>query len=121
MLILGGVFAILIGLFLFCIRYRSIIGGTLCKATVVRCELAPGGRLVVCNLIVRFDYKGKHLEKPVSLRSTLFPRRQMGKEFYIYYNEKYPNLVASRRGLSDVYWLGLIAIGLILIFGTFHS
>jgi len=115
-----GVFAIFIGLFLFYIRYRSIIGGTLCEAKVIRCDIAHGGRLLAYNLIVKFDYKGKRLQLPVSLRNTFAPRRQIGREFLVYYNERYPDFVTSKRSLSDIYWLGMIAAGLILIFGAFQ-
>jgi len=110
----GAVF-ILLGLFFLYHKYRIIFGGTPHKATVIRCEMMPGGRGSYVP-IVRFNHGSKRLEKPVAVTAIFFfPRRQVGKVYSIYYNARHPKFVA-RRGLRwDLLSIFFIVAGVIMI------
>ena len=112
---ISGLFFILIGLWLFYMKYRIIIGGTRLKAKVIQCDDAPGPGGYYA-LVVAFKYKGERLQKPLATLTTLFPRRYIGKVIDVYYNEKYPRTVSDKRIIRDVGVLALIIAGLVVIF-----
>ena len=109
-----GVPIILLGLWMFYMKYRSIVRGVRCKAKVVECPPTYGGN----TYIVEFDYNGECLQRPLLLRSTLFPRRKIGKEMNVYYSARYPNFVSSIYLPSDVLVLAIIALGLFVAFNA---
>ena len=115
-----GACIILIGLFLFYMRYRPMIGGNLYKAKVVMCITSPTANFLSYQLIVDFNYKRKRLRLPVLFRTTFFPDRHIGKILLVYYNEKCPSYVTGKRKVADVFLLCFIASGLVFILGNFH-
>ena len=107
-----GVPLVLLGVWLFYMKYRSIIGGTRCKAKIIASLPNRGGDIFV----VAFYYEGEHLQKNLFFWNTLFPRRHIGKELYVYYNDKYPSSASCMRVSADVFILFILILGVFLAF-----
>jgi len=96
-------------------KYRVIVGGTPCMAQIISSYLAPGGRGMYA-FMVAFEYKAQRLEKPLAFWIKFFQRKQIGKRFSIYYNEKYPRDVVSRRHVAaEICAVCFIAMGLLFL------
>jgi len=108
-----GVPFILLGVWILYMKYRVIVGGTRCMAQITRSYFAPGGKGMHA-FMVAFEYKAKRLEKPLSFWIKFFQRKHIGKRFNIYYNEKYPKDVVSRRHVeAEIYAFFFIAMGIL--------
>jgi len=115
---------ILIGLLMLCRKYRVVIGGTICMATIARVQVdSSGGRFPASPLCtVRFMYNEELFHKPSDIISYFKSKKKLlGKNVLVYYNVKFPKSVA-RKGLTavDVYSFLLILIGVVTLFFRFN-
>ena len=92
--IIGGTLFLFAGLAIFYSRYKIIKGGTLYNAKFDRFDYpsARGGAII----FVSFICEDKLLTKPITSKWAIFPSFHKGREYKIYYNERYPNAVAER-------------------------
>ena len=115
-----GVFFLAIGSFLLFSKYRTVVGGTLCNARVVRCDFGSTSRGITSYaLIMGFTYNGEYLEKR-SWSSTFSPRKAIGKQYLIYYNPKHTNYVVCKGFGLEILALLLVLLGS-LFFVTFFA
>ena len=111
-----GIGAILGGLSHFYLKYRIIIGGTLCEAITTR-YVPFTSFSAYSNMVVGFDYNGEWLEKPTTTLRLHTPEKNIGKIIYIYYNEKYPDDVYHKRKIAtivDLFVLAFLIVGVLI-------
>ena len=115
---------ILLGLWMLCRKYRIVIGGTICTATIAHVQVdRGGGRFPAPPLCtVRFTYNEELLHKPSDIISFFKSKEKLrGKNVSVYYNERFPKSVA-KKGLTTVetYSFLLILIGVVALFFRFN-
>lgn len=116
MFIIVGVILILSGAVAIYAKYRVVIGGTIYKAEVIRCEyLSRSKGITQYKYIMGFTCDDKYLEIP-SLNSTSSPEKNIGKRFFIHYNYKHPQYVVNRSVGIDLIFLSFIVFGLLALF-----
>jgi len=107
---------ILMGLFFFYRKYRTIIEGTVCEAEVISYFYQRAGRGGVYRYTVQFFYNDRHLVLHSDLWVFFFPKRKLGKTFSVWYSGRYPNQVWRRSfTANDVASLFFIAGGIAMI------
>jgi len=111
-----GVMLILCGLGFIIQKYRIVIGGTAIQAKVIHFEDIPTARGIDAHRhVVGFTYAGNYLEKPTR-SNAFFPKKQIGRNISVYYNEKYPTYVIKKGMGTELGALFFILFGLLLLF-----
>jgi len=106
----------LTGLLLLYTKYRIVIGGAACEATVKQCKHGATVKgFTAYNYIFSFTYNGKCLEKP-SINSTFSPQKKIGETRFIYYNSRRPKYVVNKSVETEIISLFCIVLGLLYFF-----
>lgn len=113
--IILGVSLILLGLFFIYLRYRIIIGGTLCKGKAAEFKPINVGKGNFYSVSVSFIYNDELKTLPITLQTVSSLRLNRKKEFSVYFNEKYPKEVARKGIRFDITSIILIAAGIFII------
>ena len=116
-----GVVFILTGLSFFRAKYKIIIGGTACVAKIIEVDESFEGKIGTHYYLVEFEYNGEPLRKISNFSTRFFPKSNIDKKFLVYYNEKYPDSVSLKGGISEnIFFSLLVTIGvLVLVYTVF--
>ena len=107
---------ILLGLWISYRKYRIVIGGTICMATISSVHGDSRFGAPLCT--VRFVYNGEILRKSSDILHYFASKKKLlGKSVSIIYNERFPKAVA-KRGITaiDVLYFLLISVGVAALF-----